>query len=154
MTYTVLEQILQLTLTTLNGAAKPVGVPITQRDRWLDLETDVESLPALVLAGWEDSSLANQQEDTPIDRRRLVVSFELFARAAVGQSASQAVDGMVQWLSKLGGPVELGSPFAELAIRFKVTEKAAVVVKGDICRAIVRLAVDYRTLVADATRVK
>jgi hypothetical protein len=154
MSYTIPEQILQATVTALNATGKPAAVPATQRDRWLDLDTDSDSIPALLLSGWEDLTLPNQQEDGPIDRRRLVATFELFAKGSSGVTASQAVDAMVQWISRLAGPVELGSTFAGLAIRVRVPEKAAVVAKGNICRALLRLAFDYRTLVADATLVK
>ena len=154
MSYTVPEQIIQATVVALNAGGKPSEVPPTERDRWLDLDTDSDSIPALLLSGWEDSTLPNQQEDGPIDRRRLVVTFELFAKGAAGVTASQAVDYMVQWVSRLAGPVVVGSPFEALVIRVRVPEKAAVVAKGNICRAILRLAFDYRTLVADATMVK
>jgi hypothetical protein len=151
---TIVEQTLQAIVTTLNGASKPAAVPAVERDRWLDLETDSDSIPALLLSGWEDATLPNQQEDAPIDRRKLIVTFELFARATATVTASRAVDDMVTWIHTLCGPVEAGSPFDGLAIRLRIPEKAAVVAKGNICRALLRLAVDYRTLAADATKVK
>ena len=153
MSASVLEAALTALVTALN-TGRPAGLPVIERDRWVDLEAQV-AMPVIALSGYEDEPKGNQNEDRLIDFRTVKANFEIYVAATSGVSASQAVDAAAQWISKQCGPVDSTGALAGTgAIRVVLMKKMAIVGKGNVARCLVELGIEYRNLVNDVTRAK
>jgi hypothetical protein len=158
MSTSVLEQVLTAMVTTLN-TSRPGSVPVIERDRWVDVDDSQASLPVVLLSGYEDEPHANQNQERTVDMRRVMARFEIYTiKTATGVSpamtATQASDAAVQWITKQCGTVELGTPLAGVAFRVTLEKRMAIMGKGDVCRCLLELGIDYRNLTNDITRVK
>lgn len=151
----VLEASIAALVTALNTGT-PAGVPTLERDRWVDVEAGPAALPVAVLSGWEDEPKADQDEDRVLDLRRARLVIELYVTGTGGATPSQVADATLQWIgSKCGGNGAIAPELANAGIiRLQLLKKAAIAAKGNVCRCLVELAMDYRNLVNDLTRVK
>lgn len=151
---TVLEASIAALVASLNTGT-PAGVPTFERDRWVDVDLDV-TVPTAVLSGWEDAPHEGQDEDRVLDIRRARLVIELYVRGVSGGTPSQAADLAVEWIGTKCGPngaIEMALAQAGI-IRLLMLKKAAIAAKGNVCRCMVELAMDYRNFVNDLTRAK
>lgn len=153
MSASVLEATLAALVSALN-TGRPAGVPVIERDRWVDVEAGPATMPVVALTGWEDEPHSNQNDDRLVDFRTVKVNFEIYAVGGATTTASQAVDEIVQWIATQCGTTEGNALVATGAIRAAIEKKIAVVGKGNVCRCLVEVAIDYRNLVNDLTRAK
>ena len=153
MSVSVLEGVLTALVAVLN-TNRPAAVPVVERDRWVDLDGPT-SMPVVALSGWEDEPKGGQSTGRLVDFRVVKANFEVYAVASGSTTASQSVDAAVQWISKQCGPVESVGALASTGATFvSLEKKMAIVGKGNVCRCLVELAIEYRNLVNDVTRAK
>ncbi len=153
MSASVLEAVLTTLVAALN-TNRPAAVPVVERDRWVDLEGPV-AMPVVSLSGWEDEPKGGQSTDRMVDFRVVKANFEIYAAASGVVTASQSVDAAVQWITKQCGPVDTTGALASTGATFvSLEKKMAIVGKGNVCRCLVELAIEYRNLVNDVTRAK
>ena len=165
-TWTVLETVCETLVTAMN-TSRPAGVPVTERDRFVDV--DATDLPACVLTGWEDDPVEHQDAFRVLDQRTATLTFMVYAAGAVERpnlapeeggpttlpqvTGSQAIDPIVAWLVAQCGPVEAGSALAGTGVsRVTCRKRVAAMGKDNLIRCAVELSVDYQHLVNDATR--
>ena len=150
---TVFESILSAYITALN-TGRPASVPAIERDRWIDVEAGPTSTPVIALTGWEDEPHADQEADRPLDMRRARLVFEIYASTTTLVSAVTIVDDALAWIGSKCGPIDSGSIATVGAVRLTFLKRAVVVAKGNSLRCLAEVAIDYRNLVTDLTRVK
>jgi hypothetical protein len=150
---TVFESILSAYVTALN-TARPASVPIIERDRWIDVELGPTSAVVVALTGWEDEPAPDQNADRNLDVRRARLVFEIYASTTTLVPAVTAVDAALEWIGSKCGPVDSGSIATAGAFRLTFLKRAVVVAKNNTLRCLAEVAIDYRNLVNDLTRVK
>lgn len=150
---TIFEGVLAAFVTALN-TGRPVTVPAIERDRWIDVEAGPASTPAVAVTGWEDEPVPDQNPDRNLDLRRAKVVFEIYASTTPTATAAASIDAALEWIGSKCGPVDAGALASAGAHRLTFGKRAAVVGKGNTMRCLAEVAIDYRNLVNDLTRVK
>lgn len=151
----VCETVLAALVTVLN-TSPPLGTPVVERDRWIDVETGPGKTPVVALNSYEDDSLPGQEEDRAVDFRRVKAGFEIYANAVAPTPARAVVDAIVSWVGTKCGPVDAGSGALATAgvTRVQLLKRTAVVARGDASRCLLEVAIDYRNVINDLTRVQ
>ena len=153
MSASVLEQVTAALVTALN-TGRPAGVPAIERDRWVDVDTGPEAWPACSLSGYEEEPRPNQNEDRPLDFRRVRLSFEIYAAGSDATTPSQEADVIAVWIARQCGPTGAGALASAGVVRIEFEKRMAIVGKGNHCRCLVQLRLEYRNVVTDITRAK
>ena len=165
MSTTICEQIVSALIDDLN-TGRPGGVPLIERDRWVDVESD--TLPVVTLSGWEDDPVEHQDDNVPLDERLLALHFEIYSYGTPQTTTgslpdglttvpavppSRAVDAMWEWITRRCGVPDSSSPWADLGVAsIRCGKRLAVVGKGNFVRSLCVLIVKYQNVVNDATR--
>jgi hypothetical protein len=154
MSSSILESILTALVADLN-TSRPTGVPLCQRDTWVDVDIDPTVMPVLALSGFEEERLQGQADNALVDFRVLKANFEIYAKGVDGGvSPSQAADAIVQWIAQRCGVVDVGHSLVNWAEYVELEKRMAIIGKGNACRCLVVLKIQYRNVVNDITRVK
>lgn len=143
-------------LVSVLNTGTPVGLPATERDRWIDVEAGPTATPVVALNSYEDDTLPGQEEDRYLDFRRVKAGFEIYASKTATLAAREVVDAIVVWVGSKAGPVDAGSGALASAgiVRVQVLKRTAVVASGDASRCLLEVALDYRNVTNDLTRVQ
>lgn len=140
------EQILADVNTALN-TGRPPGVPAADRSRADDIPETVAT--AISVRPFRERVERVGSAKGPLAQRQLVIAVDCWASAAGDQPVDQALDPLLEWVTKaLGGQTLAGKAHSveEAEIRWDMARR-----DGAYVRVPVLVAVRYQTLRNDAT---